>query len=388
MGLLQNDVALARALPRLFGGTGRSGSVALPTGVEVLRGRDAVAERHDLLVSLCRKTGQAGAMDALEVSLDKPASRAKIPYLLLVGAPNTTDWDSVTADDLDGAVLIYEYKLAGRGTGVFATDDVNGDGTVIAPDYIRTDVAEVACQTLLDRGARTVMMTLEGNIEARGGPASRADWAQSIRMSTRTREVPYFLPLGDTLDATLATLGRHTRRNLRYYRRRLETELGAVFVPAIAMEKTEFLEFNKRSMYPASEEIAAWRYDAMNRTPNSFFAGVRARDGRWLSLIGGRRHAKVTEIDWQMNLAGLPRFSLSTVMRSYILEHEVEQKMKAMVFIGGTPHSMRHSFACREAVDLIVQRRTMSAWLLQWMLPEKNFLGQALRDQTLRWTNW
>ena len=392
MGFANNDVALGRALPRLFDQPRRSGGLAISTSVEVLRGQQAVAARRDLLVELCRRTGQAGAMDALEVSLDKPTSRAKIPYLVLVGSPDTMDWDTVTADDLDGAVLIYEYKIAGRGTGVFATDNVNGEGTVIAQNYLRTDVAEAACQTLLNRGALTVMITLEGKTEARGTLGSREELTPPGRMGTRTREVPRYLLLGDTLDATLAMLGRHTRRNLRYYRRRLETEVGAVFVPSVAMERAEFLEFNRTSMYPASEAIAAWRYDAIQRTPNSLFAGVRARDGRWLSLIGGRRHSPVTEIDWQMNLAGLPRYSLSTVMRSYILEHEIELGIREIVFIGGTPHSMRHSFVCRDAVDVIVQRRSVNAWLLRllsrWIFPEKNFLGQALRDKDMRWTNW
>jgi hypothetical protein len=388
MGLTQNDAVLARALPRLFGGTGRSGSAAFPSGVQILRGRDVVAARRDLLINLCMKTGQSGAVDALDVSLDKPASRAKIPYLVLVGSSNMADWGTVSADDLDGAVLIYEYKLARCATGIFATDNVNGEGTVIAPDYFRTDVAEQACQTLLDRGARMILMTLEGKTLARGAPGSRADLPLPSRMSTRTRKVPYYLPLGRTLDSTFAAMGKHTRRNLRYYRKRLELELGAVFEPRVVMDRAQFLEFNRASMYPAAEEVAAWRYDAMIRTTDSFFAGVKAHDGRWLSLIGGRRHGPTTEIDWQMNLAGLSRFSLSTAMRSFMLEHEIERGMKQLLFVGGTPHSMRHAFVDRDVVDLIVHRRSVIASLLPWLLPRRNFLGQALNDKTLRWIDW
>jgi hypothetical protein len=120
------------------------------------------------------------------------------------------------------------------------------------------------------------------------------------------------------------------------------------------------------------------------------FAGVRARNGRWLSLIGGRRHMQVTEIDWQMNLAGLPRYSLSTVMRSFVLEHEVGLGTTRLAFTGGTPHPMRHSFVCVDAVDVIALRRSASGWLLRrlawWLFPEKNFLGQALRDRQLHWS--
>jgi hypothetical protein len=159
-------------------------------------------------------------------------------------------------------------------------------------------------------------------------------------------------------------------------------------LPRVAMDRAEFLEFNRASMYPAAEEIASWRYDAMNRTTDSFFAGMKAHDGRWLSLIGGRRHGPTTEIDWQMNLAGLSRFSLSTAMRSFMLEHEIERGMKQLLFVGGTPHSMRHAFVDRDVVDLIVHRRSVIASLLPWLLPRRNFLGQALKDKTLRWTDW
>jgi hypothetical protein len=53
---------------------------------------------------------------------------------------------------------------------------------------------------------------------------------------------------------------------------------------------------------------------------------------------------------------------------------------------------MRHSFVSVDAVDVIAQRRSATAWLLRklsrWILPEKNSLGQALRDGNLRWTKW
>ena len=274
---------------------------------------------------------------------------------------------------------------------------MNGDGTVIAPDYIRTDVAEVVCQTLLDRGALTVMMTLEGQTEARRRSciAIRIRSRLPLNMSICERgEVPRYLPLGDTLDSTLASLGEAhaTQPALLPAGRLRRLNWEQPLCLALRWKEPSSSGSTGRSMYPAPEAIAAWRHDAMERTSDSFFAGVKAGDGRWLSLIGGRRHAGVTEIDWQMNLAGLPRFSLSTVMRSYILEHEIELGTREIEFIGGTPHSMRHSFACVNVVDVIVQRRSANAWLLRrlarWIFPENNFLGQALRDKTLRWTKW
>jgi hypothetical protein len=208
----------------------------------------------------------------------------------------------------------------------------------------------------------------------------------------RIRHVPRYLPLAATLEETLARMGRHTRRNLRYYRRRLETDLGATFVPCVAMDRTQFMEVNRCSMYPVADDLAGWRYDSMGRLPGALFVGVQANDGRWLSLVGGHRRGGMTEIVWQMNRAGLPRYSLSTAMRAYLLEHEIALGTKQLEFEGGTPHSIRHSFAHVQSVDVVVLRRSLRGWLLRRfadrLLPETNFVREALLDRDLLWTRW
>lgn len=352
--------------------------------VQVLRGRVEVAAQAARLADLCERTGQPGAMHWLEYLMSTPTALQKIPTLVLMGM----DAGAVAANQLVGAVLLYEYKMAGLGTRVFATDDTTGQRTVIAPLNLRTQVAEAACRALLDRGALAAMISFEGvtvdPLETGTG------LTETCSIATRNRSVPRYLPLADAVEETLALLGRHTRRNLRYYRRRLETEMGSEFVPEVAMGRGEFLAINRASTNPVSDDLAAWRYRAIQSTPGTLFAGVRASNGRWLSLIGGRRHMNVTEIDWQMNLAGLPRYSLSTVMRSYVLEHEVELGTTRLAFTGGTPHPMRHSFVCVDAVDVIALRRSTSGWLLRrlarWLFPEENFLSQALRDDQLSWS--
>jgi hypothetical protein len=392
MALVNNDVALGRALPRLYGRQGwREGEVvALTPPVAVLRGPQAVAEMRDLLVELCLRTGQAGAMDALEIFLNSPSARPKMPYLLLVGLRRTVHPGMVTVDDLDGAVLIYEYRIAGCGTRVFATDDVVGERTVIAPLSIRMEVAEIAGRTLVESGATVALISLEGN-----GTAPRKfafEMGPPCRVATRTRSVPRYLPLAATYESTLATLGDDTRRNFRRYRRRLENDFGAEFVPNVQMTREQFFAMNRASTNPLSEEVAVWRYETMAKNTRPVLCGLRDEDGRWLSLLGGFRRGSALHIDWQLNLSGLPRYSLTTVMRAFLMEYEIAQGSSKLVFEGGTPHPMRHSFACVSAVDVIVQRKSLGAWLLRklsrWIFPPKNFLGHTLRDEHLRWSEW
>jgi hypothetical protein len=356
--------------------------------VQLLRGRAAISAKAEMLEELCRQTGQTGAMHWLEFKMGTPTAAKKIPTLLLIGLNANVTPEEATADDVLGAVMLYEYKLAGRGLRLFATDDMTGLGTVIAPAPMRTQVAEAACAELVELGALAVLITVAPGTGCAQPEYLRERPAAAFKIARQVRSVPLGLPLEKTFEETLATLGKHTRRNLRYYRRRVENNMGSEFVPRVEMSRRDFLKFNRASMNPTTDALAGWRYDSAQDGMGMMFAGMRARDGRWLSLIGGRRHRETIEIDWQMNLAGLTRYSLSTVMRSYVLEHESELGMKHMVFTGGTPHSMRHSFACVDAMDVVVVRRSAAGGVLRrlarWVLPG-NFLMQILRDPELRW---
>ena len=51
--------------------------------------------------------------------------------------------------------------------------------------------------------------------------------------------------------------------------------------------------------------------------------GMKDAQGRWLSMLGGRRYLDRSEILWQMNRDGLGAYSLGTAMRAYFIEHEM-----------------------------------------------------------------
>jgi hypothetical protein len=201
------------------------------------------------------------------------------------------------------------------------------------------------------------------------------------------REIPDYLPLLETFDATLARIGQRTRSNLRYYRRRAESQLGCNYVPEVTMEKAEFLAFNRECMYAVPDNVAAWRYDALRGLSVPVFMGMKDRDGRWLSLLGGRRNETETEILWQMNREGLAVHSLSLVMRSYFMEHEIAEGMRRMYIEGGTPHPMRFSFVKDSVTDLVVLRRSPLLMLMSRLAPyfvkHDNELATMLLDKSV-----
>ena len=153
---------------------------------------------------------------------------------------------------------------------------------------------------------------------------------------------------------------------MRYYRKRAEAELGCVFLPSAEISKREFLDFNRECMYAVSAKVASWRYDSLRDIGTPLFMGLKDKEGRWLSLLGGRRHRGGTEILWQMNRDSLSAYSLSIVMRSYFMEHEIGHGMMKLYMEGGTAHPMRFSFVNDEVTDLVVVRRSRPGASLCW----------------------
>ncbi len=366
---------------------------------DVVMGAAAITALQPALVELSLRCDQRGAMDHLPYFLSWASALKKKPYLILLG----TTWEQALASParLQGALLIFEYRLFGFGTRLFATDDTTGRRTLVAPPASRSQAARLAVETLMRLGAQSVLITVAEShgdgedrtyLEPERGQAAPIEPVTTWRAATRSREIPSYLPLEASYDATLARIGQRTRSNLRYYRRRAEAQLGARFVAAVEIERADFLNFNRNCAFTVDDQLANWRFDAIPSTPGMFLAGVRGGDGGWLSLVCGRRFHDMVEIDWQMNRADLPAASLGTVMRAYLIEHEIGLGMRQLYIEGGTPHAMRHSFVVEPVRDLLVLRRSGLVPLLRRVaarfLPKTNFLLDVLSEPGLTWRPW
>jgi len=192
-----------------------------------------------------------------------------------------------------------------------------------------------------------------------------------------------------TYDATLAKIGQRTRSNLRYYRRRAEKRLGCIFLPAIEITREELLKFNGKCMYAVPATVAGWRYDSLKELSVPLLMGMRDGEGRWLSLLGGRRYGGWSEILWQMNREGYAADSLSTVMRSYFIEHEIAQGSTRLYVEGGTPQPIRFSFVEETLIDLAVVRCSAVGWvmarLVRHTISSDNELAKMLDGKDLGW---
>ena len=359
----------------------------------LLRGRVEILRLRHVLGVLSESCGQAGAADYLEYFLTATENLKKTPYLVLMASRSDVSAFELRPSDLWGAVLVYEYRLLGFGSSLFTASDYNGNRAVIAPAKLRRQVSAAVCRFLMDRGAQIVLLNLEP-----GSPDScqicfEGAMAGNTKRwwGTQRREVGASIALYRTFDATLARMGKHTRRNMRYYRRKAEAEIGCSFMADARnmLTMAHLLELNYASTHPVPRSVLERRCQTTRSMDGFFCVGLSRADGQWISLLGGRRHRGVTEVDWQMNRGGLAKYSVGTVIRSYLIEHEIAIGMQRLFFEGGTPHSMRHSFLSEEAMDIVVMNRSLPVILLRsiarWLRPEKNFLLQTLMSPAVKW---
>jgi hypothetical protein len=197
------------------------------------------------------------------------------------------------------------------------------------------------------------------------------------------------LPLLANFDLTLARIGRRTRIHLRYYRRRAERDLGCTFVPDVSISLPEMLALNRLCKYRVPDEVCVSRHQSVARIAKPFLGGIRDREGQWLSIAGGRISAGALEIDWQMNRADHPKFSLSAVLRAYLIDHAATMGLTRFQLAGGTTHPIQRSFLKARATDILILRPTLVSRLIRRMAStawlRSNYLAQLLADPALVW---
>ncbi len=364
--------------------TGELARLAGPP-VRIVRGREGVLAWKDRLVELSRRAAQTNAMAWLEHDLARPLFALKRPTLILIMGGGADG-----ANELRAAVLLYEHRVFGVGSRLFFSDYHGAAKTVIAAEGERARAAFIASELLMQEGALMVHISYEGDqpqmdAAGRGRQAEEQRWTWAIRQ----RQAIGYLLVKDTVDATLAQLGKHTRRNLRYYRRRAEAELGQELVDHPELTRDEFVAFTRRCSYALTDEQAARRYEGIQNMPAKYlYLGLRAANGEWLSLIGGHTHESDIQIDWQMNRADMPSYSLCTVMRSHLIEHAVRHQTRRLFFVGGTAHSIRSAMTPVKIADLVVLHDKLPRKALSRMTRPNGFAREMLSNTALEWHRW
>jgi hypothetical protein len=352
----------------------------LDYSVQVLRGAKAIQAAAPEIAELLRRCGQD------QNPLLRPEfflGRVRLfpgndPVVLLARA----------AGRLEGAVYLYEKLFAGMRTGYLrGFDHLTGESTVVADERSRVSLLQVAMQQfLLKTSARVAWATVRQD-QGESDPVPIKQQGLILRTEVSSIHREHRLKLGDTFAATLARFGSHTRRNLRYYRRRAEKELQASFNPQLTFAESDqaLRELRERSFQPFEKSLAEWqKMDGLLRTRPGYFAmGLQANE-KWLSYLVGMRAGASTYVLLQMNHNGYARYSLSTVLRSYFFEHEISLGQEEIKFVNGTCATFQRCCESDRCVTVTARRGLAAFVLFNWIAPWHSAPDHALNMK--RWT--
>ena len=269
--------------------------------------------------------------------------------------------------ELVAAAFFHQVCFAGVGSGLACAGDPMGDGLLIAPLQEREVFLRCAIEELVNVQKKFHTVRLRAKTSR---TALLVDFETSgLRSKFIERTVQHRLVLAETYEEMLASFGLRTRRSLRAKRRQLETKLRPDFLPGIAPEQAfeAMCYLRSRSSMPAR---STWYFEGLRKMlhtrEDAFAMGLRAKDGTWLSILSGWRRNGTTYIDVQLNHSTFMRESLSAVMRSFLLEHEISVGQKYIVFVGGCSALLERYCSPREAfADLVVSRSSISGWFLK-----------------------
>ena len=318
------------------------------------------------LEELGRRCGQENIEARLRFLLTVPYFGNKIPHAVLLYNQE---------NELSAAVIALEYRWQQLGLGIFVPMDPDGDLTVLSAPELQSAAAGRAAGFLMQKHARAVYL-----VSRLDGTGARV--AGTPPITILHRDLRRTLPLLRSLDETLASMGSRSRRNLRNFARRAIKEFGAVFYPDCDISESNLIEINQVCAYPVPDWVSSWRYHSTHTIPGGFISGLRAENGEWLSLLGGRRYGDTAIIDWQMNRIDLGSISIGTAMRYFQTEHEIATGCRWLRFNGSTAHSIQNAFQRETVTDLLWMRSPYRLDFVRrlWakLLPDSNRLKAML----------
>lgn len=198
--------------------------------------------------------------------------------------------------------------------------------------------------------------------------AESESWCSSdlvaIRFHTRLEDV---LPLASTYEATLASLGKRTRRNIRLARKRALasqiacSRLGNMNAPL----RAELLALNAQTLPQPLPRRRVNRYEHfIDSSGGAFRSVLREPEGTMLSYAAGIVRGNVAYLIYQLNHCGWASISPALLHRACLIEQFTQEGINELVFVHGCVGTLRHSCRPIYADEVWFMRQCLSARLL------------------------
>jgi len=342
---------------------------------QIVEGPDAILALLPELVPWAERWGQAAEAAELPHHTTLRLLGGRRPLLVLVKDP-----EQANEAALLGAVLVFAYGARVFGNRLISNGDRLGRIGVFGRSEDRVEIAGVAVRALLQQGAKLIRLSFavagsgEGNSEVSPLAAARMQMGMHLLQAgdglaweLRLQWRPSFYALPADPDKAVAGLGWSSRKSLRAARNGSVRDHGASFVANPMLSLAEFMQLNRVSKYPVSSRIARRRF-LVAQSEGGFLAGIRAANGDWMAVAGGRRSSDTAIIDWQMNGVVYARYSVSLLMRGYLMRHFSQEGKRRLILEGGTSHRMAKSFVKLPVYALSVRRPELWLRLLEWVM--------------------
>jgi hypothetical protein len=278
-----------------------------------------------------------------------------------------------------GVLYAKERKYLGMRLGVVYADATLG-AMMVAEQGRRSEILEVAIRTLWDSyNIRSLRMLVV--------PGSFEDAVITERIPLHAADVRYskvenhcVLELPSTYDGFLQMMGKQTRRNFRYYRRRSQHS-GQTYVASMS-----FADFKQIAFRLLAKGVVGADRSGLNRalsmissSERPIMIGLRNQHGGLISILGGWYEYDRAVVFCQMNNDKDYRdSSLCTVLRGYFFESLIAEGVTKVLFWAGIGEPLRHHCNFLPTTAACFDKRSLHWRLVRslvarssWLLPSR-----------------
>ena len=268
-----------------------------------------------------------------------------------------------SARDVIGVLYAKERIIKGFPTGIVYADGSLG-GVLLADHLYHRCAFRVAAETLLAssgiRGMRLRILHSSRDFDAvlqlTASKSLDIEYSPVEDRSSPLWKNHAHLGLADTYDDFLKTLGSTTRHNFRYYRRRFEAS-GHKFVEHLSLDE---LSSASLALFPKSKLTARaqqksidWQLKRVAAASRPLAVGLKHHSGEWLSVLGGWYMPGGALLSFQYNNEeNFSQDSLSIVLRAYLIELLIRQRLKELVIWADTGPPLSRYVYYPPAIDV------------------------------------
>ena len=272
----------------------------------------------------------ASLREALDVGHDALLS----PLHFLAATDDTRRSCSVACwrgDGLIGVLFATEHHMKGLRTGYTIGGDYSGRGLLLCAPADETLVLKECMKRMIADGIHSLHLRFLPS-------DSRRFMLRGLGMKFLDALIPGDrMQLKPSFEEFLATLGKHTRRNVRACTRKAEA-VGIQFAPFV--DKNEYLaavaRLNAETDFPADALRLARDERVLELHGGGERLGLRGTDGTLIAVMCGFRLGSRFHLLTQLNDAGYERLSLSLVLRGYAVGHMIDTGYTELQFMGGS----------------------------------------------------